>query len=279
MACRVAEEDQIVKLLKELTATSALDATALNQADRSGRTSLSYCCANAYLRVVESLTSMPGVDINKPDTDGNTPLHFAAQAGPHPLPSILLNPPSLKLLSLPSSFPLHLYKPPSPPSDSFPIPPDSGCNYGRRRLFGRPPLISSHAPHAPIPLRCVSFVLTPPSPTTSLLSTPSRTVILDIRRPPLSPMPPSLPTRLGAALRYIDDAAPLPPRQLLRRVSFDWPLTPPTCTTTLQLPPWCLGVLTPTPTHSLTPHPRWRCLGLWTGNGPPLHSPTPPTQP
>lgn len=41
MACRVAEEDQIVKLLKELTATSALDATALNQADRSGRVSRS----------------------------------------------------------------------------------------------------------------------------------------------------------------------------------------------------------------------------------------------
>lgn len=91
MACRVAEEDQIVKLLKELTATSALDATALNQADRSGRTSLSYCCANAYLRVVESLTSMPGVDINKPDTDGNTPLHFAAQAGHTEVVSHLVN--------------------------------------------------------------------------------------------------------------------------------------------------------------------------------------------
>ncbi|XP_063591006.1 cortactin-binding protein 2-like [Penaeus indicus] len=91
MACRVAEEDQIVKLLKELTATSALDATALNQADRSGRTSLSYCCANAYLRVVETLTSMPGIDINKPDTDGNTPLHFAAQAGHTEVVSHLVN--------------------------------------------------------------------------------------------------------------------------------------------------------------------------------------------
>ncbi|XP_068202564.1 platelet binding protein GspB-like isoform X2 [Palaemon carinicauda] len=91
VACRVAEEDQILRLVKELTATGTLDAAALNQIDRTGRTSLSYCCANAYLRIVESLTSMPGLDINKPDTDGNTPLHYASQAGHTEIVSHLVN--------------------------------------------------------------------------------------------------------------------------------------------------------------------------------------------
>lgn len=40
VACRVGEEDQVLRLLKELTATGVLDASVLNQADRSGRVSI-----------------------------------------------------------------------------------------------------------------------------------------------------------------------------------------------------------------------------------------------
>lgn len=91
VACRVGEEDQVVRLLKELTATGVLEVTELNQTDRSGRTALSYACANAFQRVVETVTSLPGIDINKADTDGNTPLHFAAQAGHTEVVSHLVN--------------------------------------------------------------------------------------------------------------------------------------------------------------------------------------------
>ncbi|XP_042204799.1 mucin-5AC-like [Homarus americanus] len=91
VVCRVGEEDQVVRLLKELTATGALEATEVNQADRSGRTPLSYSCANAFQRVVETLTALSGVEINKPDTDGNTPLHYAAQAGHTEVVSHLVN--------------------------------------------------------------------------------------------------------------------------------------------------------------------------------------------
>jgi ankyrin repeat protein len=31
--------------------------------------------------MLEAILELPGVDINKPDNEGNTPLHFAAQAG------------------------------------------------------------------------------------------------------------------------------------------------------------------------------------------------------
>lgn len=91
VACRVGEEDQVLRLLKEMTAAGILDATVLNQADRAGRTALSYACANAFQRVVEVLTGLQGTDINKYDTDGNTPLHFASQAGHTEVVSHLVN--------------------------------------------------------------------------------------------------------------------------------------------------------------------------------------------
>lgn len=91
VACRVGEEDQVLRLLKEMTAAGVLDAAVLNQVDRAGRTALSYACANAFQRVVEVLTGLPGSDINKSDTDGNTPLHFASQAGHTEVVSHLVN--------------------------------------------------------------------------------------------------------------------------------------------------------------------------------------------
>lgn len=60
VACRVGEEDQVLRLLKELTAAGMLDATVLNQADRSGRVSIE--------TVVDSLAAFVGgcLQVNLP---------------------------------------------------------------------------------------------------------------------------------------------------------------------------------------------------------------------
>lgn len=45
------------------------------------QTALSYIAANAPVSLLEMLLSIDGVDVNKADNEGNTPLHFASQAG------------------------------------------------------------------------------------------------------------------------------------------------------------------------------------------------------
>ena len=45
------------------------------------QTALSYACSNGFNRVVEFLSQQPHIDLNKADTEGNTPLHYSAQAG------------------------------------------------------------------------------------------------------------------------------------------------------------------------------------------------------
>jgi ankyrin repeat protein len=45
------------------------------------QTPVSHIVSNGLLSMLEAITELPGVDINKPDNEGNTPLHFAAQAG------------------------------------------------------------------------------------------------------------------------------------------------------------------------------------------------------
>lgn len=37
--------------------------------------------SNGSIDVLEQILQLPGLDPNKPDNEGNTPLHFAAQAG------------------------------------------------------------------------------------------------------------------------------------------------------------------------------------------------------
>lgn len=53
----------------------------LNSTDRSGRTAISYICSTNLINFLELFLQLPGIDVNKPDNEGNTPLHFAAQAG------------------------------------------------------------------------------------------------------------------------------------------------------------------------------------------------------
>lgn len=45
------------------------------------QTLLSYIASNGSIDLLEFLLQLPGLDPNKADNEGNTPLHFAAQAG------------------------------------------------------------------------------------------------------------------------------------------------------------------------------------------------------
>ncbi|XP_054275481.1 photoreceptor ankyrin repeat protein-like [Macrosteles quadrilineatus] len=88
---RDSDEDGLRDTLRRASA-SPLPEPTINYADSSGRfqrrltekvsmTALSYLASNGPVSLLESLLAMEGVDVNKPDNEGNTPLHFAAQAG------------------------------------------------------------------------------------------------------------------------------------------------------------------------------------------------------
>ncbi|XP_071119667.1 serine/threonine-protein phosphatase 6 regulatory ankyrin repeat subunit A-like [Haliotis cracherodii] len=53
----------------------------LNMKDNMGRTALSYACMKGKEEIVEDILSEDVLDINEPDTDGNTPLHHSALSG------------------------------------------------------------------------------------------------------------------------------------------------------------------------------------------------------
>ncbi|XP_069679148.1 uncharacterized protein [Periplaneta americana] len=53
----------------------------LNCQDASGKTPVSYIVSSGSLPMLKAITQLPDVDLNKPDNEGNSPLHFAAQAG------------------------------------------------------------------------------------------------------------------------------------------------------------------------------------------------------
>ncbi|XP_071869353.1 uncharacterized protein isoform X3 [Bombus fervidus] len=62
----------------------------VNMTDSSGRTAISYMAGNGAVTMLELALSYERVDPNTPDNEGNTPLHFAAQAGQTECLNILL---------------------------------------------------------------------------------------------------------------------------------------------------------------------------------------------
>lgn len=52
---------------------------------------VSHLCGNGMIEMLDLLDDMPGIEYNLPDNEGNTPLHFAAQAGHVEVISFLLS--------------------------------------------------------------------------------------------------------------------------------------------------------------------------------------------
>ncbi|XP_037076949.1 ankyrin repeat domain-containing protein 33B-like [Pollicipes pollicipes] len=63
----------------------------VNQTDAGGRTPLSHLCGHGSSRCVEDFSRLKLTNVNLGDNDGNTPLHYAAQAGHAEVVSALLN--------------------------------------------------------------------------------------------------------------------------------------------------------------------------------------------
>lgn len=53
------------------------------------QTALSYLCSTNVTQFLEVLLQTPGIDINKPDIELNTPLHYASECGKSTSTSIL----------------------------------------------------------------------------------------------------------------------------------------------------------------------------------------------
>ncbi len=52
---------------------------------------VSHLCGNGMIEMLELLEDIPNIDYNAPDAEGNSPLHFAAQAGHVEVVAFLLN--------------------------------------------------------------------------------------------------------------------------------------------------------------------------------------------
>ncbi|XP_058838565.1 uncharacterized protein LOC131694135 isoform X2 [Topomyia yanbarensis] len=79
-ASRDANEHLLKEVFRDIL-ENGISRENLNSTDRSGRTAISYICSTNLTNFLELFLQIPGIDVNKPDNEGNTPLHFAAQAG------------------------------------------------------------------------------------------------------------------------------------------------------------------------------------------------------
>ncbi|XP_065162130.1 cortactin-binding protein 2-like isoform X2 [Atheta coriaria] len=74
-------DDDLLRDLLRRSSIISISESELNATDRSGRTILSHLASNGPADVLERILLLPGLRPNQPDNEGNTPLHFAAQAG------------------------------------------------------------------------------------------------------------------------------------------------------------------------------------------------------
>lgn len=77
VACRNADDNRI----RQLMTCRALTSDMVNCRDKTGKTGVSHICVNGNLPLLELITPIPSLDVNIGDNEGNTPLHFASQAG------------------------------------------------------------------------------------------------------------------------------------------------------------------------------------------------------
>ncbi|XP_071744886.1 uncharacterized protein [Lepeophtheirus salmonis] len=90
--CTEGDVEDLITFLDEFShEDKKLTPEILNEPDTSGRVPVSYVCSNGVIEMLEILEDVPGIDYNIPDKEGNTCLHFAAQAGHVQVVSFLLN--------------------------------------------------------------------------------------------------------------------------------------------------------------------------------------------
>lgn len=81
-------DQEVEDILQRAVVTGCLP--GLNASDSSGRTAGSYLCGNGSTDLLELLLNFDDIDLTIPDNEGNTPLHFASQAGQHEAVSLLI---------------------------------------------------------------------------------------------------------------------------------------------------------------------------------------------
>lgn len=79
-AAREADDEALKKIVTRVEKFGLGDMD-VNFTDSSGRTAISYMAGNGASTFLEATLSFSGINPNVPDNEGNTPLHFAAQAG------------------------------------------------------------------------------------------------------------------------------------------------------------------------------------------------------
>lgn len=86
IACKNSDENMLERIVEDLPSFQTI-----NQQDRCGRTGLYHVCSNGHLKMLEILAELPHLDVNLADSEGNTPLIAAAQAGHVDIVGLLLD--------------------------------------------------------------------------------------------------------------------------------------------------------------------------------------------
>ncbi|XP_067137373.1 ankycorbin-like [Centruroides vittatus] len=86
IACKNSDESVLERIVEEVPSFQTI-----NQQDRCGRTGLYHVCSNGHLKMLEILVQLAHLDVNLADSEGNTPLIAAAQAGHVEIVGLLLD--------------------------------------------------------------------------------------------------------------------------------------------------------------------------------------------